>query len=72
MLDISKQKVDAKCSCGIRHAATFQDVVNSKTIRCSCGAAIQLKDANGSVKKSVNDINKAFKDLENTFKKLGR
>jgi len=32
-----------------------------------------LNDKGGSAKKSIRDINKSFKDLdENTFKKLGR
>lgn len=72
MLDISKQKVDVTCSCRKKHHATFQDVINRKAIKCSCGATIQLKDGNRSVGKSVSNINKAFKDLESTFKKLGK
>jgi hypothetical protein len=41
-------------------------------IRCTCGTVIKLNDKNGSVRKSVIDMNKAFSDLENTFKGLGR
>lgn len=72
MFDLSKEKIDVKCSCGRKHVATLENAINRKVIRCSCGTNIQLSDNNGSVKKSVSDINKAFKDLENTFKRLGR
>lgn len=53
------------------HTATLNDAIKRKIIKCSCGSNIQLQDGNGSVKKSVTDINKAFKDLDNTFRKLG-
>ena len=71
MFDISKEKIDIQCDCGRKHVATFQDAINQKIIRCSCGANIQLNDGNGSVRMGVTDINKAFRDLENAFKKLG-
>lgn len=72
MFDLSKEKMDVKCDCGRKHIATLQDAINRKTIKCSCGTNIQLNDKNGSARKGVNDINKAFRDLENTFKKLGK
>lgn len=72
MFDLSKEKIDVKCDCGRKHIVTLQDAINRKVIKCSCGTNIQLNDSNGSVKKSVTDINKAFRDLENTFKQLGR
>ena len=71
MIDISRQNVELKCECGRKHSATFQDVINHKVIACSCGTKIQLQD-NGSVRKSVTDINKAFRGLDNAFKKFGR
>lgn len=72
MFDLSKEKIDVKCECGRKHIATLQDAINKKVIRCSCGTNIQLDDNNGSVKKGVTDMNKAFRDLENTFKNFGR
>jgi hypothetical protein len=72
MFDLSKQKIDVKCKCGRAHSATLKDVMNQRTIRCSCGVNLQLQDSKGSVKNSVNDVNKSFKDLENTLKGLGR
>ena len=70
MLDLSKEKIDIECDCGRTHVATFQDTINQKIIRCSCGINIQLNDSNGSVKSGITKTNKAFKDLENLFKKL--
>lgn len=72
MFDLGKEKIDVKCDCGRKHIATLHDAINRKIIRCSCGNTIELTDSNNSVKKGVSDINKAFSDLENSFKKLGR
>jgi hypothetical protein len=72
MFDLSKEKIDVKCDCGRKHVATLQDAINRKVIGCSCGTNIQLNDDKGSVKKGVSDINNAFRDLENTIKRLGR
>ena len=71
MFDLSKEKIDVQCDCGRNHTATFQDAIDRKVIRCSCGTSIQLNDSGGSVKKSVSSMNKAFRDLDNTLKKLG-
>lgn len=72
MLDLGKQKITVKCTCGKAHSAMLQDAINRKIVRCSCGSSLQLKDSKGSVRKGVNDINRAFKDLENTLKRLGK
>ena len=72
MVDLGKEKVEVQCNCGRKHSATFQDAINHKVIRCSCGDNIQLNDKDGSVRKSVTDINKAFKGLDNAFKNFGR
>ena len=72
MLDLSKEKIEVKCNCGRKHNATFQDVINRKRITCLCGDTIQLTDQDGSVKKGVTDINKAFKGLDDAFKRFGR
>lgn len=71
MYDLSKQKTTVACpKCKRVHSATFQDVIIRKTFKCQCGATLNLEDKNGSVKKAVNDINKEFKNLENTLKKF--
>lgn len=67
MFDLSKEKIDITCDCGRKHVATFQDAINQKVIRCSCGINLQLNDSNGSVKKGIANTNKAFKDLDNAF-----
>jgi hypothetical protein len=71
MIDLSKEEIEISCDCGAVHKATLQDVINTKTIRCRCGSSIKLNDKDGSVHKSVNDMNKTFKELEDTFKSLG-
>lgn len=73
MVDISKQKVSINCpECKRAITVSMKQVADEVTLKCSCGQGIKLTDSNGSAKKAIRDINKSFKDLENTFKKLGR
>lgn len=72
MFDIGTQSIEVRCECGRRHNATFNDVTNRRDIRCGCGVTIQLKDSDGSVRKSVSDINRSMKDFENALKRFGR
>ncbi len=73
MIDLGKEKVPVSCpSCKRKHSATLNDVSRGKVIKCSCGTNIQLSDQSGSVKRGVSDINKAFKKLDETFKKFGK
>jgi len=72
MIDISKQKVSINCpECKRSNTVSLKQVADEVTVKCNCGQGIKLSDNNGSVKKSIRDINKSFKDLENTFKNLG-
>lgn len=72
-MDLGKQKIQVDCpTCRRKHNATFNDVGKQKVIHCYCGTNIQLRDDKGSVKRSVNDINKAFKELEKTLKNFGK
>lgn len=69
MFDLSKEKVTTRCpNCNRKHQVTLQQVSNGATIRCSCNTNIKLNDRDGSVKRSVKDINNSFKKLEDTFK----
>jgi hypothetical protein len=45
---------------------------NQYVVPTKDGQGIQLQDSYGTNKKVIKDINKSFKDLENTFKNLGR
>ncbi|MBE7443305.1 MAG: hypothetical protein HS119_12735 [Flavobacteriales bacterium] len=73
MMDISKQTVKLDCpECKKSITVTLQQVADETTIKCSCGQSIKLTDSNGSAKKSIRDINKSFKSLENTLKKFGK
>jgi len=72
MFDLGKHKIEIKCpSCNRGHSATLNEV-GKKTIKCGCGANIQLQDSNNSVRNGVSDINKGFKKLEDTLKKFGK
>ena len=51
---------------------SLKQVADEVTVECNCGQGIKLTDNNGSAKKSIRDLNKSFKDLENTFKNFGR
>ena len=73
MIDISKQSVKIDCpECKRSISVTLKQAADEALVKCSCGQEIQLHDSNGTNKKAIKDINKSFKDLENTFKKLGK
>lgn len=73
MIDISKQSVKLDCpECKRSMSVTIKQVADEVLIKCNCGQEIQLKDSNGTNKKAIRDINKSFKDLENTLKKFGK
>ena len=73
MKDISKQTVEIDCpECKRSIAVSLKQVANEALIRCICGQGIQVKDNNDSAKKSIRDVNKSFKELNNLFKNLGR
>ncbi len=73
MIDISKQSVKLDCpECKRSMTVTIKQVADEALIKCNCGQEIQLKDSNGTNKKAIRDINKSFKDLENTLKKFGK
>ncbi len=73
MLDISKRKIDISCeNCNRNIRISLQQVANEEVITCGCGTRIQLQDSKGSAKKGIRDINKAFKNLENTLKSFGK
>lgn len=72
MFDLSKQAIEIKCSCGRRHSATLKDSINARLIKCTCGASIQLRDDNNSVRKGVVTINNTIKQLGRGMRKFGR
>lgn len=73
MIDISKQTVKLDCpNCKRTITVSLKQVADEETVKCNCGQGIKLSDSNHSNRKAITDINKAFNDLENTFKKIGR
>ena len=73
MIDISKHAVEIDCpNCKRSISVTFKQVADEISIKCICGQGINLEDSNGSSRKAIRDINKSFKEFENTLKRLGR
>lgn len=73
MVDIGKQTVAMNCpQCKRITNVSIQQVADEALVKCICGQRIQLKDSGGSNRKAINDINKSFKDLDRTFRNLGR
>lgn len=73
MIDISKQTVNVNCpECKRSITVSLKQVADEVLVKCNCGQGIQLKDSNGTNRKAIHDINKSFKDLENTFKNFGK
>ena len=74
MFDISKEKMDINCpKCNSKIKVSLEQVSKQQIVKCNrCQESIQLIDSNGSSRRGINDINKSFKDLEQTFKKIGK
>ncbi|HRN36510.1 MAG TPA: hypothetical protein PLV70_02560 [Flavobacteriales bacterium] len=73
MFDLSKETTSFNCEkCGRSHKVKLVDVTAGRTVSCACGARIKLVDHNGSVRKSVRDVNAGYKKLEDAIKKLNR
>lgn len=71
-MDISQSKIDVPCpKCKASISVSLKQVEQQDTITCSaCNSKIDLVDKDGSAKKAVLDVNKSFKDLEDTIKKF--
>ena len=68
MLDFSKQIGKYECpKCNSIFEVSFQQIVDSITIKCNCGQNIIIKDSDGSVKRGIETINKAFNDLQKSI-----
>lgn len=73
MIDISNQTVKVDCyECNRSISVPLKQVANEALIKCTCGQEIQLKDSNGTNKKTIKDVNKSFKDFERTLKNFGK
>lgn len=73
MIDISKQTVKVDCpECKRSITVSIKQIADEVLVKCTCGQGVQLRDSNGTNKKAIRDINKSFKDLENTLKNFGR
>jgi transcription elongation factor Elf1 len=72
-MDIGRQTIKLNCpTCKRQFSVSLRQVANEETVKCICGQQTQLKDNNHSGRRAIGDINQAFKDIERTFKNIGR
>ena len=62
-------KMESKCpDCGSRVRFTLDDVAKQRTVRCSRGHSVKMRDEGGGARKA----SKALRDLNKTLKKFGK
>lgn len=72
-MDIGSDTIEENCpQCNKIISFTLNQVANEELIKCSCGQEIQLRDENGTNRKTIDDINKSMNELDNAFKNFGR
>jgi len=73
MIDISNQTIDVNCSsCNRSLSVSLKQVANQESIQCPCGTRTKLEDKNGSAKKSIREMNKAFSSLDKALKSFSK
>lgn len=73
MYDISKQSLKIECpNCKNSIPVTLNQIAEQVLVKCICGQEIQLQDSNGTNKKAIDEVNKSFKDLEKSIRKLSK
>lgn len=74
MIDLNYTWVDIDCpKCNYQDEIQLIDAKSEKIIFCNnCKVSIQLKDNEASVHCSIEQINKAFKSLDDIFKNFGK
>ena len=74
MFDLDKVKIDINCpKCDFMNSITFNQVRVRDVIICrGCKANIQLEDHMNTVKKSVREIRRALRELEEQMSKIGK
>lgn len=61
-------KMETECpDCGAKLRLTLEDLARQRTVRCSRGHNVKLKDEGGGARKA----SKALSDLEKSLKKFG-
>jgi hypothetical protein len=57
-MDIGGAKSSFACpNCKRNVIITLNDIANKKIIKCSCGAKIDIKDKNNSLRKGIENFN---------------
>lgn len=62
-------KMDTECpDCGSRVRFTLDDVAKQRTVRCSRGHTVKMRDEGGGARKA----SKALSDLDKALKNFGK
>jgi hypothetical protein len=62
-------KLETDCpDCGAKLRSELEDLARQRTVRCSRGHSVKLKDEGGGALKA----SKALKDFEKTIKRFGQ
>lgn len=74
MFDLNYIWVDIACpKCNYQDEMQLIDAKSEKLIFCNnCKVGIQLQDSEASVHSGIENINKAFKDIDDLFKNFGK
>ena len=73
MFDIGESQIEIECGkCKRKHKVTLKQVTQKKIIKCLCGVNLELEDKDGSVARSIRDVNKSLGDLRRKLKRFGK
>ncbi len=62
-------KIETKCpDCGSKVRFTLDDVAKQRTVRCSGGHSVKMRDQGGGAR----EASKALSDLDKALKKFGK
>lgn len=63
------EKLETECpECGAKLRFELDDVARQRTVRCSRGHSVKLKDEGGGARK----VSRALNDLEKALKRFGK
>ena len=72
--DIGSTKLSCPCpNCKSKISITLGGAIAESSVKCTvCGKTIELTDKDGSVKQSVESVNKEIANLDKQLKKLAK
>lgn len=72
-LDLAEERIKVECpECKTENAVSLGQMQRQEQVKCmKCGATMRLRDVDGSVGKTVTDVNSAFDELKNAVREIG-